>query len=253
MGKCIDLTDKIFTKLKVLERDKEYEKNVKNSCAYWKCQCECGKIITVNGAALRSGHTKSCGCLQKEIASKNSIKDLTGKTFDNLKVIERDLTKPIGHQKKAYWICECKCGNKISVISDSLISGHTTSCGCAFKSKGERKIKEILSLLDINFKTQYSFKDLKGEKTFLRFDFAIFNKEKLICLIEYQGQQHYSYNSFLQTEKGYQKQIKYDEKKRQYCKDNKIKLIEIPYWEYSQIDENYIKEKINDEYIKLLL
>ena len=63
MGKCIDLTDKIFTKLKVLERDREYEKNVKNSCAYWKCQCECGKIITVNGAALRSGHTRSCGCL----------------------------------------------------------------------------------------------------------------------------------------------------------------------------------------------
>lgn len=38
----------------------------------------------------------------------------------------------------------------------------------------------------------------------------------------------------------------YDKKKREYCLNNKIKLVEIPYWEYNKIDKNYIKEKIND-------
>ena len=34
--------------------------------AYWNCICECGKKIITSGAALRSGHTKSCGCYCKE-------------------------------------------------------------------------------------------------------------------------------------------------------------------------------------------
>lgn len=36
----------------------------------WLCHCECGNDIVVRGSDLRSGKTKSCGCLQKEIACK---------------------------------------------------------------------------------------------------------------------------------------------------------------------------------------
>lgn len=31
--------------------------------ARWRCKCDCGKETTVNGYDLRSGKTKSCGCL----------------------------------------------------------------------------------------------------------------------------------------------------------------------------------------------
>ncbi len=34
--------------------------------AMWKCRCECGKTTTVYGSALRNGHTRSCGCLNRE-------------------------------------------------------------------------------------------------------------------------------------------------------------------------------------------
>ena len=34
---------------------------------YWNCQCECGKQVIVIGKHLRSGNTKSCGCLKKDI------------------------------------------------------------------------------------------------------------------------------------------------------------------------------------------
>ncbi len=32
----------------------------------WECKCDCGNLITVRGASLRNGDTKSCGCLHSE-------------------------------------------------------------------------------------------------------------------------------------------------------------------------------------------
>ena len=33
---------------------------------YWLCRCECGRAVTITTGALRSGATKSCGCLWAE-------------------------------------------------------------------------------------------------------------------------------------------------------------------------------------------
>lgn len=33
---------------------------------FWECECECGNAVIVKGHAVKSGRTKSCGCLQKE-------------------------------------------------------------------------------------------------------------------------------------------------------------------------------------------
>ena len=43
-------------------------KNIKTVLvAMWRCKCECGKEVIVQGQTLRSGRTKSCGCLSREI------------------------------------------------------------------------------------------------------------------------------------------------------------------------------------------
>ena len=52
-----DLTGKKYGKLLVLEKSSKSGRRI-----YWKCQCECGKIITVKGDALRQGLQLSCGC-----------------------------------------------------------------------------------------------------------------------------------------------------------------------------------------------
>lgn len=39
----------------------------------WRCLCECGKEIVTETGALRSGHTKSCGCLHKDIVSAMNV------------------------------------------------------------------------------------------------------------------------------------------------------------------------------------
>lgn len=39
----------------------------------WKCKCKCGQYVDVHGYSLRSGNTKSCGCMQKELAFNSKI------------------------------------------------------------------------------------------------------------------------------------------------------------------------------------
>jgi len=56
-----DLTGQVFGQLTVLGRD-----HWKNGSAYWRCRCSCGKETVVRHAYLISGHTKSCGCLQRK-------------------------------------------------------------------------------------------------------------------------------------------------------------------------------------------
>ena len=42
--------------------------------SYYECLCDCGNTIITRLSSLRSGHTSSCGCIQKEIAKINARK-----------------------------------------------------------------------------------------------------------------------------------------------------------------------------------
>lgn len=66
----INMKGKKCGRLKVIKR----VKNDKYGSAKWKCKCECGNVVNVLGQALRSGHTKSCGCLQKDKVAKREYK-----------------------------------------------------------------------------------------------------------------------------------------------------------------------------------
>lgn len=57
-----------------------------------------------------------------------AAKDLTGKVFGKLKVIERDSNKKLGTR----WLCNCECGTTVSIFTTSLTRTNrpTTSCGC---------------------------------------------------------------------------------------------------------------------------
>ena len=47
--------------------------------AQWLCQCSCGSDpIALSGIRIRSGHTKSCGCINKERLFKENKFDLSG-------------------------------------------------------------------------------------------------------------------------------------------------------------------------------
>lgn len=63
----------------------------------------------------------------------NHLIDLTGCRFGKLTVIERDFTKP-NSKKRAFWKCECDCGNFSVVSSSHLRNGEIKSCGCLLKN-----------------------------------------------------------------------------------------------------------------------
>lgn len=53
--------------------------------------------------------------------------DLIGQKFGRYTVIERNGVGPNG---MAAWLCQCDCGNRKTVIGNSLRQGHVVSCGC---------------------------------------------------------------------------------------------------------------------------
>ena len=212
----VDLTNKKFGRL----TPQYYIKGGK-----WHCLCDCGKEIDVDTRNLNSGHTQSCGCLQKEKASSNVINMLNYED-DNLKVLEREGSSIGG---VARWKCLCKhCGNIFTTEGANIRHGAVKSCGC-IHSFGEQKITKILIEAGCEFSTQYTFPDLIGiGGRRLRFDFAIFHKGKLSHLIEFNGFQHYKkpegkWGSEWET------LIEHDKRKQRYCENNNIELRIIKY------------------------
>jgi hypothetical protein len=65
--------------------------------------------------------------------------DRTGQRFGKLVALERSGTDAL---KKVLWRCRCDCGNEVTVVAGSLVTGNTTSCGCIipnFKHGGWNK------------------------------------------------------------------------------------------------------------------
>jgi hypothetical protein len=210
--------------LTVIER----AENTKEGRARWLCRCKCGNTTVVLGKHLRSGNTKSCGCYQRERATQSNmdrVGSLVGQKFGKLTVLSESgfITHPSGKKSRTY-CCKCDCGNIVpSVQHQYLAFGDTTSCGC-IRSKGEFQIERLLQENNISYVREYSFEDLFDILP-LRFDFAIFKDNKIIALIEFQGEQHYNTNNGFYNEDV----IRHDKMKQEYCNKNNINLIIIDY------------------------
>jgi len=200
----------------------------------------CKKEFIGYPKTIKNGECKSCGCLKKIVGTKNleithqkpSPKKMYYKgTFINNFYIEEDIPTPEGVEKKSWVKAKCPlCEKLFDVPVKSLKSGNTTSCGCNKKSQGENKIMAILDKENIIYAKEYSFSDLKNKKP-LRFDFGIFNNEnKLIYLIEYDGIQHFNELnvSWSNADSLLLNQYR-DNLKNEYCRQNNIPLIRIPY------------------------
>jgi len=70
MKKYHDLSNKQFGRLAVISPSPR-PVSVKGRDKYWVCICACGNEIVVAARSLKTGHTSSCGCLQKERAAQS--------------------------------------------------------------------------------------------------------------------------------------------------------------------------------------
>lgn len=137
---------KKFHKLLVLENIGYRRQNNGQNRTYFKCQCECGKIIELQ--KYKIGVTKSCGCLKHNKSF--GTKQLAGVKFGRLTVVREGEFVRVGKEqkRKKTWLCKCECGNELTVRENGLLSSNTKSCGCL--------LTEVI--------TQGRFKDITNQR-----------------------------------------------------------------------------------------
>lgn len=208
---------------------------------YWICKCDCGNICYVTSENLKRGDTPSCGCITKE-NRRASLKDLSGQKFGHLTVL-----KFIGTvNKNSKYLVQCDCGKIYEIYAQNLKQGCTTSCGCVKESHGEQKIRKILTENNINFVSQQIFKNFKYSDTHgvPRFDFYL---PEYNIIIEYDGEQHFKPIFSFDSKESFEQRQKHDIEKNQYCFNNNITLIRIPYTHYNDLCLNDLLK--NSKYI----
>lgn len=86
----IDITGEKFGLLTVVAKESSKKTSNGSIKIFWKCKCDCGNCITVEGNALKTGNTRSCGCIksfgEQKIASilqENKLRFEREKIFPN--------------------------------------------------------------------------------------------------------------------------------------------------------------------------
>lgn len=127
----------------------------------------------------------------------------------------------------------CKYRYKTTTPSSFLRGARCPKCR---SSKGESAIIHFLDKYKINYKHNEPYGNCSYE-TLLKFDFLILdysgNSLKLIC--EFDGVQHFEPVDIFGGEEGFEKTKIRDKIKNDFCKDNEILLVRIPYWEIDNI------------------
>jgi predicted nucleic acid-binding Zn-ribbon protein len=127
------------------------------------------------------------------------------------------------------------CGHIFDVVPNNFLRG--SRCPRCNQSKGEKRIESFLSNSGIRFEPQYRIAECKNKRP-LPFDFAIFDDyQGLVCLIEFDGMQHFKLTRRRNAEDLLRRVQKHDQIKNKYCADNNIKLIRIPYTDFDRIEE----------------
>lgn len=131
----MDWINKRFVKLMCLESPTKYNKYKV------RCLCDCGKEKRVYYCDLKTGRTKSCGCIRQKMASVRAKKmgdenggknrlDIIGYKYNRLIAV-----KPTKERrgKSIIWEWLCDCGNVVYERIASIKKGNTKSCGCLNK------------------------------------------------------------------------------------------------------------------------
>lgn len=210
-------------------------KEYKNIDEKIKIKCKCGDEFETTFYKFTKRNKKQCNkCGRKNTALKTAIsKD------EIVKMLDIDGYKFLGNKlegKDQRIYIQCNKNHEPYWVNISKYKSTGRRCPGCQNSKGEKKVKEILSKLGEIHKKEYTFSDLIGiGGGLLRFDFAVFDsRENLKCLIEYDGEMHFEETGIKNDLK---RQKIHDSLKNEYCKKNNINLIRIPYWDFERIEQ----------------
>lgn len=207
----------------------------------------CGNIFTTSLSSIvnSGGRCIECGVIYNtslQLLSKEEVEMRINSVNDNVLLNPEDY---VGNSVNNLEI-QCKCGNIYHTSLANFEYNQTNRCGACSQrtSKGELQIMKFLDFYKIPYEVEYKFDDCKDIKP-LPFDFYL---QQFNCCIEFDGQHHF-YPIY--DNESYYRTIRHDQIKNEYCFNNGIRLIRIPYWEGNQIDK-ILKQELNLPDIKLI-
>jgi hypothetical protein len=224
-------------KTRLLNKNIEILSEYKNIFEIMKFKCNlCNNIITKNFHDFEKIKFKCYTCEKNPNHKPNNYE------IDE-KIKNRNILR-IGDYITAHtpitWKC-LNCNDFFISKPNSVISGNQGCPSCKIGKK-EKHVKNLIHSFvkyDI-FKHHYTL--YFNNRRYI-VDFFIQIKDKKI-IIEYNGRQHYMPVRFIgmpesQKYEAFQKQTMRDNQLREYCKNNNIILLEIPYyWKDTKIIEN---------------
>lgn len=238
-----------LSEVKVLY-DNEYTDIIKYIDAkHVRCLCKiCSEEYTTSIQSLRKGnihrkcYTKFTDGRCTEEKLKDKLLKLQQYGYQHGDILEYYDCKNV--------VVKCRyCGEIVRTTSRGIRNQQVhLNCPEHQVSKGEKRIAEILDSLDITYYQEFRFDDCRNQYL-LRFDF--YTPRYNVC-IEYQGDQHYHPVIFPKDTKesaiaNYNRTVKNDNIKVEYCKSHNIKLLVI---KYTQYDELY--ELLDDYFSKII-
>jgi hypothetical protein len=207
---------------------------------YFKCfKCPEDEIpFLINISGILNGN--GCGiCSNRQVGKFNSLVFTHPNVAQEWDFANNYITPDqvvYGSPNKYFWVCpNCNRSYKAR-ISDRAIK--KSSCPFCDQSKGEKKISEYFTRKNISFSPEFLFENCRDVRR-LPFDFYL---TKYNVCIEYSGQQHFYSIDYFGGEKCFEITQRHDKIKKEYCENNNIPLIVIPYWDFKNIEQILTKE-----------
>lgn len=198
-------------------------------------QCPIGHEFTMNYNNFHSGQRcPTCAIIRNTEKQRLSVEDIENQiTERGFKLISWEEEYKNTQSK---FTLECSNGH----VTTKSVSSFLQGCDCPKCnkiSKGEETILNFLEQNNIPYEYQFEIEDCKNKRA-LPFDFAIFNNDNTLrLLIEYDGEQHFKpIERFGGVEKFNKNKIN-DKIKDDYCKNNNINLIRIPYTKLNNLGD----------------
>lgn len=257
MGSWKDMIGNTYGDMLVIRRATAEETSWKShETPLWvKCK-KCGHEWSARKGDIEK--QKECPFCTVKSGRGHFAQDMIGRRFGYLTVIAYDRENTLAHGNanghKSYWLCQCDCGNIISVRKPHLMgeSGRhpTISCGCATRSSGEINTQNALIELGLQFNIETVIPECHKWSPF---DIEVIDKNgKRLCFFECDGEQHFKYiPRFHEDEEDFYHQQEIDNIKNTWCLQNGVPLFRIPYTDYTAINKEYLCNRF-PEFKKLL-
>lgn len=206
----------------------------KNTRTKIKVKCSCGKELKAKFNTIHNSTHKSCKdcAIEKQSEASAMSKEDFEQRFKKLNSDDYEILTEY-NRKVDYIEVRHKICNGVYRIKPKSLKQSPTVCPHCNMTRGEDKIANYLRKNNISFIPQYRFNDCRNIHP-LPFDF--FLPDYNLC-IEFDGEQHFKVVEHFGGLNSYLNRIKSDLIKNKYCRDNNIRLIRLPFYEFNKINK----------------